>query len=212
MAFYSLIRRYRVDENPLKALRRVELTVLLLVALLLMYGGFVSVSTSISSGAGVIMPAEDSLRIHRLALEQPLEPEQVEQFLSRPLFWAGRRPIERVVVTAPPPKAAAPKKLEGVVLHGVFGAGDSLGVIATIDGKLGRVTMNGEVKGWRLESYENGYAVFRNGSSVQKLPLELTAPSVKIAASSQKPKPQAKKPRANEDMGLTFGGGSSRDD
>jgi hypothetical protein len=88
------------------------------------------------------------------------------------------RPLELIIPKSEPTK---PKKLEGVTLHGVFGVGNSLGAIATVNGKTIRVTSNQPIKGWRLESYQNGVAVFSNGSSRQSIPLELVTPNVSLS-------------------------------
>ena len=80
------------------------------------------------------------------------------------------------------PKPKAPKKLNGVSLMGVYGAGDGLGLIATIDGVFSRISKGQSVKGWQFSAYEDGAAVFVSGGKKSVLPLELTAPSVKVVS------------------------------
>jgi hypothetical protein len=209
----SWVTRYQVQQNPLKTERRIELAVLVLLVLLLfsaVLGGFRLVA---SNEPDPVFPSADSLAVQALQLDTGLTAEQAAEILNRPLFWQSRRPLvpPPKVVAKPKPKAA--KKLAGVNLLGVYGAGDGLGLIATVDGVFSRINKGQSVKGWKFSGYEEGAAVFVSGGKKSVLPLEQTTPSVKIVSvptadnSSAKASSEASSP---EDDGgsLTFGGSS----
>ena len=229
-----LLHRYRVTENPLKTERRVELAVVVLLALLALFLVLGLLRQSLLSGPEPLLPAPDSLAIQPLKLEPPLTAEAAAELLARPLFWEGRRPLAPVVAAVGKPKKKAPAKLEGVTLHGVYGEDESLGLIATVDGKLGRISKGSSVKGWQLAGYSDGVAEFVSGGRRATLPLELTTPSVKVAEAppptapppegaieaasrqamqqAQKPgmqRPKPSRPPQQQGGGLTFGGGGS---
>ena len=178
----SLVTRYRVQENPLKTERRVELAVLILLTLLVVsavLGGFRLIA---GSEPDPVFPSADSLAVQALKLDAGLTAEQAAEILNRPLFWQSRRPLVPPPKVAAKPKAKASKKLAGVTLMGVYGSGDGLGLIATVDGVFSRINKGQSVKGWQFSSYEDGAAVFVSGGKKSVLPLELTAPSVKIVS------------------------------
>lgn len=183
----ALSARYFPAQNPLRAMRLLEAGVVALALLLVVWGLMGTLVNLFSGGPAPVYPSEDSLQVESLALEEPLSDEAASAMIARPLFWESRqplddRPLELIIPKSEPPKA---KKLEGVTLHGVFGVGDSLGAIVTVNGKTIRVTNNEPVKGWRLESYSNGVAVFTNGDSRQSIPLELVTPTVSVSRSSE---------------------------
>ena len=178
----SWVTRYQVQQNPLKTERRIELAVLVLLVLLLfsaVLGGFRLVA---SNEPDPVFPSADSLAVQALQLDTGLTAEQVAEILNRPLFRQSRRPLvpPPKVVAKPKPKAA--KKLAGVNLLGVYGAGDGLGLIATVDGVFSRINKGQSVKGWKFSGYEEGAAVFVSGGKKSVLPLEQTTPSVKIVS------------------------------
>ena len=207
----SWVTRYQVQQNPLKTERRIELAVLVLLVLLLfsaVLGGFRLVA---SNEPDPVFPSADSLAVQALQLDAGLTAEQVAEILNRPLFWQSRRPLvpPPKVVAKPKPKAA--KKLAGVNLLGVYGAGDGLGLIATVDGVFSRINKGQSVKGWKFSGYEEGAAVFVSGGKKSVLPLEQTTPSVKIVSvptadnSSAKASSEANSPEEDDVGGLTFG-------
>jgi hypothetical protein len=210
----SWVTRYQVQQNPLKTERRIELAVLVLLVLLLfsaVLGGFRLVA---SNEPDPVFPSADSLAVQALQLDTGLTAEQAAEILNRPLFWQSRRPLvpPPKVVAKPKPKAA--KKLAGVNLLGVYGAGDGLGLIATVDGVFSRINKGQSVKGWKFSGYEEGAAVFVSGGKKSVLPLEQTTPSVKIVSvptadnSSAKASSEANSPEEDDGGGLTFGGSS----
>ena len=210
----SWVTRYQVQQNPLKTERRIELAVLVLLVLLLfsaVLGGFRLVA---SNEPDPVFPSADSLAVQALQLDTGLTAQQAAEILNRPLFWQSRRPLvpPPKVVAKPKPKAA--KKLAGVDLLGVYGAGDGLGLIATVDGVFSRINKGQSVKGWKFSGYEEGAAVFVSGGKKSVLPLEQTTPSVKIVSvptadnSSAKASSEANSPEEDDGGGLTFGGSS----
>jgi hypothetical protein len=209
----SWVTRYQVQQNPLKTERRIELAVLVLLVLLLfsaVLGGFRLVA---SNEPDPVFPSADSLAVQALQLDTGLTAQQAAEILNRPLFWQSRRPLvpPPKVVAKPKPKAA--KKLAGVNLLGVYGAGDGLGLIATVDGVFSRINKGQSVKGWKFSGYEEGAAVFVSGGKKSVLPLEQTTPSVKVVSvptadnSSAKASSEANSPE-DDGGGLTFGGSS----
>lgn len=180
----AVVARYQVRENPLKALRRLELAAVGLGIMFLLWATLGGLATAFGGGPKPLFPAEDTLKVRALGLEPALDEEGSDRLVSRPLFWEGRRaidkrPLELIETT---PKPVQVKKLEGVTLHGVYGEGESLGVIATVDGQLTRINANSSIKGWKMVSYADGKVTLENGGRTQSLPLELTAPSVRVVA------------------------------
>ena len=224
--------RYRVMENPLRTERRVELIVLGLVIVLIFWLATGLVRLMVSSGPQPVLPAEDSLEVQGLLLQESLSPQDATRILERPLFWEGRRPLAPPPAVAAQPTQPVQAKLDGVTLQGVYGAGETLGLIATVDGAMTRIVKGQPVKGWQLDSYDQGVATFVSGGRKATLPLELTTPNVRVVRSSEPVKeqglPQASPPpteadpetkaeaqpgdlraqlqRLQQDGGLTFGG------
>ena len=212
----SWVTRYQVQQNPLKTERRIELAVLVLLVLLLfsaVLGGFRLVA---SNEPDPVFPSADSLAVQALQLDTGLTAEQAAEILNRPLFWQSRRPLVPPPKTVAKPKPKAAKKLAGVTLLGVYGAGDGLGLIATVDGAFSRISKGQSVKGWKFSDYEEGTAVFVSGGKKSVLPLELTVPSVKIVSvpkadnSRSKESSEASGPDADDGGGLSFGGGHKK--
>ncbi|MDG1011642.1 MAG: hypothetical protein P8N99_02395 [Luminiphilus sp.] len=200
--------RYQVHQSPLKTERWVELVALIvlgLVGLRLLLGLF---GLAVDGGPEPLRPAQDSLAVQTLQLDEGLPPDQGAEILSRPLFWQSRRPLAPPPKVVVKPKVQAPQKLNGVVLHGVYGIGDGLGLIATVDGRMTRIAKGQSVKGWQLKSYENGVARFSSGGKKASLPLALTTPSVSVISASQGNGGSPDSLTQGE-RGLTFGGGSS---
>ena len=105
---------------------------------------------------------------------------QSDEFVSRPLFLTGRRPL--VVVKAPPVKvvkadsAPPPKVLEHVKLLGIFSSGDSKGVILEESGGDQKRLLVGEKTGaWTLTAVEPRGAVFKSGGVESRVTMGLLA-------------------------------------
>lgn len=111
-------------------------------------------------------PDDESL----LALVQ--EDESV--MASRPLFWAGRRPIsdsqEETVGAAA--ETVRPTDLDRVELTGVYYAGDASGIIVRVRGERLRIPMGGKLIGWTLEHVDTVEVRFSNNGQQKAIQLE----------------------------------------
>ena len=171
----TLVNRYRLADDPLQTERRIELVVLLLFLLLLLQIAYGATRLAILAPPEPILPARDSLQVMSSIPLDVLTAEQRMEIRNRPLLWPGRRPVEDVV-PLPEPVADQPKRLEfkDIKLRGVFGVGESVGIIALVKGKPQRIWLGQEVNGWRLESVENQEAVFVAGSQREQIVLQPT--------------------------------------
>ena len=224
-----LPKRYLVTENPQKTERRVELAALVLLVLFVLGSVLGGIRLAADAGPAPVLPANDSLATQDLSLQEPLTDIDVTRILERPLFWQGRRPLAPPApVTASKPKSRAPAKLEGITLQGAYGTGESLGLIATVDGALQRIVVGQSVKGWQFTGYEAGAATFSSGGRRATLDLELTTPNVSVVAISEpvgepsaldagpgtdaeaqsQPSPEQLQRLRQEANSLTFGGSS----
>lgn len=184
------------SQDPLRTQRVIELAVLAIAAVFVTWAVLGWLAVAASSGPAALAPAEDSLTVTELKTPALIEQDQVAALMQRPLFWEGRRPVDVVVVPQVQPQqqaAARPaKRLEGVDLRGVFGVGDSLGVIVSVDGKLTRIRVGEQLKGWELVEFADGEARFQSAGVTDSLPLALTTPSVSVRAVPPKPKAVAR--------------------
>jgi len=103
-----------------------------------------------------------------------------DEFVSRPLFVQGRRPlaavtapVAKVVKNEPPPP---PKVLENVKLLGVFSSGGSKGVILQENGGDRRRLLVGDTTGgWTLTAVEPRGAIFKSGGVESRVTMGLLA-------------------------------------
>jgi len=122
---------------------------------------------------------------------------QGDDFVSRPLFVEGRRPL--AAVKAPVAKvvkkepAPPPKVLENVKLLGVFSSGDAKGVILQENGGDRRRLLVGDTTGnWTLIAVEPREAVFKSGGAESRVAMGLLATGLpKVRASSKAADTQA---------------------
>ena len=177
--------RYRESENPVMTERRVELAAVLLLSALLVWLALGLLRLLVEAGPEPLLPADDSLAVQALALEPPLASADAAAILQRPLFWEGRRPLALRPAAVPSQELAIKQNLDGVTLHGVFGTGDSLGLIVSVNGAQSRVIKGGSVKGWKFTEYLDGTAEFERGGRKATLPLALAVPSISIAAANE---------------------------
>jgi len=123
--------------------------------------------------------------------------EQGDDFVSRPLFMQGRRPLvevkEPVAKAVKNEPAVPPKVLENVKLLGVFSSGDAKGVILQENGGDRRRLRVGDKTGeWTLMAVEPRGAVFKSGGAESRLAMGLLATGLpKVRASSKAPVTQA---------------------
>lgn len=169
----TIVNRYRVPVDPLRTERRIELVVLLLFLLLLLQLAYGASRLAILATPESIMPATDSLEVMSSTPLDGVTAKQRMEIRNRPLLWPGRRPVE-AVVQLPDPVLEKPtnREIKEIKLRGVFGVGESVGIIVLVKGKPLRIGLGQEVNGWKLESVENNEAVFAAGSQREKIVLQ----------------------------------------
>lgn len=104
--------------------------------------------------------------------------------LERPLFSPSRRPPP-----PPPPKDAEKKEppvdpFANIHLFGLYGGEDSpSGMLARVEGKVRRISVNDTLGGWTFKAIDDRNAVFEKNGEERKLLLVITKP--------EQPKPPA---------------------
>jgi len=209
-----LLARYRVDVDPLRSERRVELVLLATAALLLLTVFYVATRIAMATAIRPVAPAPDSVRVAGLQGAGVLPAEEREAIVRRPLFWAERRPteavapVEAVAQGAVENRAAAPR-LKDVTVRGIYGSGDSGGVILTAKDRELRLAVGEEIEGWRLERVNGNSATFVSGGARDRR--ELVPAVIEVAAepAAQAAMPDDPEPASGEAGGeerLTLGG------
>ena len=165
--------RYAVTVDPLRSERRVEAVLVALgfaLCLQLLYSG---ARLALMSSPEAILPAEDALRAAAPGSLAAVTAEQSDEIRRRPLFWQDRRPLASDASVAVTEEAAEEAgEIKGVKLVGVFGSGDSAGVIAVVKGKKQRILQGDAVQGWTLESVAPDRAVLATGDRRAELLLK----------------------------------------
>jgi len=190
----SLLQRYRGQVDPLRSERAAELAVLVLLGLLvlqLLWGAYRGIFPDIPEP---VSPTAEALEVQPLNATVDVSPELRNEIRQRPLFWATRRPVDPVapLATATAEAKAEQKqaaKIAGLELAGVFGAGESAGIIvlAKEKNKKHRVMVNEEIRGWTLESVSSTEAVLSSNGRQATLALQrgdIWVPSQDAASSS----------------------------
>ncbi len=227
-------QRYRVASDPLRTERRLELVLVVMVVLLALLLLYSALRWAMLSAPETVLPAQDSLQVGSIAPRFRPEAADSREIRSRPLFWAGRRPQEFIAGNEPEPESKEESKgLKGVKLVGVFGAGESAGII--VQGKNGkrRLLVGQEVDGWALAAVNpNEVTLTRRGETralvlrqqeIEALPevevdegdgekVAETKAETKRAKAAKKPQPRAAGTRSasQDDDGLRVGGSISR--
>ena len=163
-------RRYRVSEDPIRTLRRIELVALLLGVLLCLQLAYGAIQLAATTGPDPVQPAADSLQVPAVIGPAVVAADERNEIITRPLFWSGRQPVD-AVATVEDPKAAA-GKLKDVKLVGVFGSGERAGIIALVKDKKRRILVGESLDGWTLESIESGEIQLVNGDRRETLILQ----------------------------------------
>lgn len=98
--------------------------------------------------------------------------------LDKPLFSPNRRPPP----PAPSPAAAPPSDpLANIQLFGVFVGAESGGILARVDGKNRRITMNDSIGAWKIKSIKDRDVTLVSGSETRVLHLSHAKPVVSAA-------------------------------
>jgi len=181
-------RRYRVSEDPLRTLRRIELLALLLGVLLCLQLVFSAFFLAATTGPDPVRPAADSLQIPPVLGPAVVAADERNEIVSRPLFWSGRQPVDAVVVLEDP--VAKSEKLKDVKLVGVFGSADRAGIIALVKDKKRRILVGESLDGWTLESIDSSKIQLVNGDRRETLTLQQGT----ISKAEAQPKAEAARP------------------
>ncbi len=166
----QLSGRYRVGDDPLRTLRRIELVALLLALLLCLQLAWGALRLLTLAAPEPVAPAADSLQVPAVVGPALVAAVGRNEIISRPLFWSGRRPVDRVATLADP--GSRPGELEGVKLLGLFGSGKQAGVIALVQDQKRRILLGDTVEGWTIESITPHTMVVSNGERSETLALQ----------------------------------------
>jgi len=100
--------------------------------------------------------------------------QQSNDLRARPVFWPSRRPVDASAedLAAAENSKAGKSELDKVKLVGVFGVGESAGIIALVKETKQRILLGDKVVGWMLQSIEGGTAIFVSNGKQQKLELQ----------------------------------------
>jgi len=129
-----------------------------------------------------VVPKELSAAGPRFLGEVRSEGDESLDFIFRPLFLAGRRPPETMVVVPAVVDADSTKQADRVALDsyavvGIFSSGDLAGVIITdTQDQQSRLYIGDNLEGWRLSGTSLRTAYFDNDAG-QVASLELTVAS-----------------------------------
>lgn len=171
--FKKLLGRYQVTGHPLQTERRVEFGFLIaatITLLVFLYGGLRLLGIG---PPAPLVPGSETLAVAEAGVLQVVTDELSREVGARPLFWRSRRP--EVPIPEEVPQESSEDEagnFEDVKLMGVFGSGDSVGIIALVAGEKQRILRGQELKGWKLASVKEGKARFRSGPGRQELELK----------------------------------------
>lgn len=171
-----LPQRYRVVTEPLRTERRVELIALIMIVLLLVGLIYGATRLVLMRAPDSLRPAADVLAVGEVKSWPPVSTDATQALLNQPLFWPSRRPLAPVEVIVTEPKQSSTgtraAQIKGVILVGVFGGGDSAGIIVLYKGNKRRVMVGEELDGWKLKSVAPESAVISSGDRNQTLALQ----------------------------------------
>lgn len=173
--------RYKVNGNPLATERRIELVAVVLGVVLALQLVYSILRIILLSAPDPIVPVAESLAFSEVRTVQTVSALQSDEIVTRPLFWSSRRPLDTAAVIENIATDGKPTgDLATVSLTGVFGGGESAGIIAVVGDKKHRVLVGGKLFDWTLDSMGLDHAVFVRRGETQKLELKAASKSVKI--------------------------------
>jgi hypothetical protein len=183
----SLFGRYRVATNPLKTERRLELLVILLTTVLILQILYSGTRLFFGVAPGALVPSADVLQVVEVPGPAVLGEVMREGIRSRPLFWQGRRPLEGPdSVASGAAGESKARKLPGVKLLGVFGGGETAGIIVLVKDKKRRILLGESIEGWTLESVATNTVVLADG--VRREEIVLKKEVIRSATDGKRPK------------------------
>lgn len=181
------VNRYRVAEEPLRSERRVELLLLTTGALLCLQLLYSGIKLATLSAPPAVPPAAESLEVATVGERADVSESESELLRSRPLFWRTRRPTEAAAVAAveepEPTEKSGNGNIDKVKLRGVFGSGDSAGIIALVNGKKRRIRVGDTVEGWTLVAVKSDRGIFDNAGRKFQVMLKRIAVPAGLAVS-----------------------------
>lgn len=204
MSLSRLADRYRVQQDPLRTERRTELACLALVLLLLLQLAWVATRALLPPSPTPVEPAASALTVADQLARRAVSPQVSAEMRDRPLFWAGRRAIAAAVSKPAPPPAKKVPRLKEVRLLGIFGAGDSGGIIALVKNRQQRIQVGEELSGWTLQEVTAGGATLVNGGETHTLELKRSSGRITVAQPAAPANGAA--PLTKDDGELTLGG------
>lgn len=93
--------------------------------------------------------------------------DNLEAVLERPLFWAGRRPVESPTEVAP---TAVEPNADGIRVIGTLLQGSTHSALLAIGDGVVRVSVGSELPGgWKITSVASGRVRMSNGSRVAEM-------------------------------------------
>ncbi|MDP5071424.1 MAG: hypothetical protein NWQ45_11045 [Congregibacter sp.] len=195
--FDALRNRYRVNAEPQRSQRRLELLLLALLLVVVLQVVWWLMNGLREPDVATVEPARDSLRVVDVNATGTISASQSLQLQSRPLFWVSRRPVVQVSApsTADSGSGESPaRRLEDLQVTGALGAGDQGKAIVVYKEKRMRLGIGDSVAGWTLQSVGFGEVVFASAGArdVRRLmPLP-------VVAVQNTPPPDAQAPEAAE--------------
>jgi hypothetical protein len=181
-ALGNAMNRYRGLANPQLSDRRVELVAVILTGIMASVLLLGLLRLALPNQADAIAPTADSLVVSELPNAGVVSSQLSDRVRARPIFWPSRRPVyagEVQPIAAVETGAAAPSALDKVELRGIFGGGDSAGIIALVKGEKKRVMLGDKVVGWKLDSIDGASVTFVDKGKSKRLSLVRAAPAGK---------------------------------
>jgi len=144
------------------------------------------------SSPDAVAPPPDTLTIGEVRPSARPSAAESEELLARPLFWPSRRQPTAVDEKVAESEIEEPGDLSGFKLVGVFGTGESAGVIALVKDKKQRILLGEKLNGWTLQSVEPNRIVLVDKGRRKELVL---GPKAGGDAGKQKTNSKARKKR-----------------
>lgn len=164
--------RYNGAGNMRHAERVIELAAIAVAVLLLLQLLFAFVRLINLSSPDAIHPNIDGISDVMPSSLEKVDAAQSSQIRERPLFWTSRRPSQSSGGTGEAAgESAKSGSINKVKVVGLFGGGDSSGIIALVRAKKRRILLNEQVEGWTLESVERNEVVFARDGRRKKVVL-----------------------------------------
>ena len=176
-----IVERYRASADPLRSERRAELVLVVLGALLLLQVFWSAFRVLVPASLEPVAPTPASMQVAPVEQGAGVAPDQRDEIRRRPLFWAGRVPLQpapdELAPAQPAAQQASANSLKGVKLAGIFGAGEEAGIIVISQGKKRRLVVGQELDGWTLAQVEPAGAVLNQNGKQSRLELVRVAPA-----------------------------------